>query len=94
MNRRSFLASMLAACAAPAVVRAESIMRIKPVLLPGVDFDTQSWFLNDDELAFEGPISVDSTELSLILRRTFVPKIITEIYSHSPLLNKCIGRVR
>ena len=39
MNRRSFLQTMLAACAAPAIVRAESIMRIKPVLLPGEDFE-------------------------------------------------------
>lgn len=38
MNRRSFLSSMLAACVAPAIVRAESIMRVKPVLLPGIDF--------------------------------------------------------
>jgi hypothetical protein len=30
MNRRSFLASMLAACAAPAIVRADSLMRIVP----------------------------------------------------------------
>lgn len=28
MNRRGFLGAMLAACAAPAIVRAESIMRI------------------------------------------------------------------
>lgn len=33
MDRRGFLTAMLAACAAPALVRAESIMRIKPVLL-------------------------------------------------------------
>lgn len=38
MNRRSFLSTMLAACAAPAIVRAESIMRIKPVLLPWIDY--------------------------------------------------------
>jgi len=31
MNRRDFLGSMLAACAAPAIVRADSLMRIVPV---------------------------------------------------------------
>lgn len=30
MNRRSFLASMFAACTAPAIVRAESLMRVVP----------------------------------------------------------------
>lgn len=30
MNRRNFLTSMLAACAAPAIVRADSLMRIVP----------------------------------------------------------------
>ena len=30
MNRRDFLSAMLAACAAPAIVRADSLMRIVP----------------------------------------------------------------
>lgn len=30
MNRRGFLGSILAACAAPAIVRADSLMRIVP----------------------------------------------------------------
>lgn len=37
MNRRGFLGSILAACAAPAIVRADSLMRIVPldtVILP------------------------------------------------------------
>ncbi len=38
MNRRGFLGAILALGAAPAIVRAESLMRIKPVLLPGDDF--------------------------------------------------------
>ena len=35
MNRRGFLSSILAFGAAPAIVRAESIMRIRPIVLPG-----------------------------------------------------------
>lgn len=31
MNRRGFLGAMLTACAAPAIVRADSLMRIVPV---------------------------------------------------------------
>jgi hypothetical protein len=33
MERRDFLSSMLALCVAPAVVRAENIMRVRPVLV-------------------------------------------------------------
>lgn len=34
MNRRGFLAGILAACAAPAIVRADSLMRIVPMDAP------------------------------------------------------------
>lgn len=37
MNRRGFMSSILALGVAPAIVRAESIMRIKPILLPAAD---------------------------------------------------------
>jgi hypothetical protein len=33
MNRRGFLAGMLAACAAPAIVKASSIMRVVPIVV-------------------------------------------------------------
>lgn len=33
MDRRNFLAAMLAGCAAPAVVKVGSLMRIKPIML-------------------------------------------------------------
>ncbi len=35
IDRRGFLSAILAAGVAPAVVRAESIMRIKPIVVPG-----------------------------------------------------------
>ncbi len=34
MDRRGFLGAMLAACAAPAIVRAGSLMRINPAIVP------------------------------------------------------------
>lgn len=34
MDRRTFLGTMLAACAAPAIVRADSLMRIVPIKAP------------------------------------------------------------
>lgn len=40
MNRRGFLGAILAAAVAPAVVKAESIMRVRPIVLPGeVEFN-------------------------------------------------------
>lgn len=36
MNRRNFLQAMLAACAAPAIVKAENIMRVRPVSEYGI----------------------------------------------------------
>jgi hypothetical protein len=46
MNRRGFLSSILAMGMAPAIVRAESLMRVKQVLLPGEDFNFTSAELN------------------------------------------------
>lgn len=34
MNRRGFLAGLLAACAAPAIVQAANIMRVAPIVVP------------------------------------------------------------
>ena len=46
MNRRGFMSSILALGVAPAIVRAESIMRIKPILLPGEDFGVTTHIAN------------------------------------------------
>lgn len=48
MNRRHFLtglAGILASGVAPAVLPAGSIMRVKPVLLPGIDFHPDAFAL-------------------------------------------------
>lgn len=58
MNKREFLTSMLALGAAPAIVRAGSLMRVKPILLPEEDFDLGLNWLNggvqDDRLYVRG----------------------------------------
>lgn len=43
MNRRSFISSLLAACAAPAIVRAESLMPCRGVLVPGYGARSVVW---------------------------------------------------
>jgi hypothetical protein len=67
MNRRGFLSAMLTACAAPAIVRADSLMRIVPLIESAPtnwiawDFarsadictvTTQTWFTRDTSTYF------------------------------------------
>jgi hypothetical protein len=90
MNRRSFLGAMLAACAAPAIVSASSIMRIKPILLPGEDF----YFKWTDYSGAYGGIdrSVNkwwNGELDQVTQTTrsqFIPKMVAQLCGTSPLL--------
>lgn len=49
MNRRGFLGSILAACAAPAIVRADALMRVVPV-------DTVLFFPVDNPTMYAGCI--------------------------------------
>jgi hypothetical protein len=42
MDRRGFLAGILAACAAPAIVRAGSLMRVNPEILIPIYFGNQA----------------------------------------------------
>lgn len=55
MDRRGFLGAMLAACAAPAVVRAGSLMRINPaIVVPTMEIGRVDGFriiLSDGELS-------------------------------------------
>ena len=55
MNRRGFLGAILAACAAPAVVKASSIMRISP--------DRGIWLLNQDAVMFRDGTVVTGFDL-------------------------------
>lgn len=87
MNRRSFLSAMLVACAAPAIVSASSIMRIKPILLPGEDFDLE-W--TDYSCAYGGIDRSENKwwngELDQITRKAFIPQLVVQLYKTSPLL--------
>lgn len=69
--------SMLALCAAPAIVRADSLMRVIPI---------------DTVLATVGPeedllvrLGRLREELQWITRRAFVPKLVVQLYRESPL---------
>lgn len=57
MDRRGFLAGMLAACAAPAIVRADSLMRIVPreleLLVPNVIVGTGNYLLTPEMITKE-----------------------------------------
>jgi hypothetical protein len=72
MNRRGFMSSILALGAAPAIVRAESLMRI---VLPTFE---ETLAIN----YYERKIVQDIFEIS---RKAFVPGLITQIYKTTPL---------
>jgi hypothetical protein len=80
MNRRGFLAglgaALVAPLAAPAIVRAASLMAISP--LPPVTVEVGTF----NGLAFIG----FTQELAEITRRAFVPKLIPQIYAGSPTI--------
>ena len=58
MDRRSFLGVILAAAVAPAVVRAESIMRVRPIVLPG---DVEFEFFTPELGRYESVRFIEST---------------------------------
>lgn len=86
MNRRGFLASMFAACAAPAIVRADSLMRVVPLQTGTVSIfgrqvplqyapeivtvDPKYWFTRDS-----GFVLLDDTGILRIVYSHHTPRI-------------------
>lgn len=67
MNRRNFLtglAGILASGVAPAVLPAGSIMRVKSVLLPGIDFHPGNVFLTPEQLTREALLVLENCLLT------------------------------
>lgn len=67
MDRRNFLGAMLAACSAPAIVRAESLMQIvvpkQELILPSSSGFSLSWPTAEDSVSLAGyECSVDDGE--------------------------------
>ena len=73
LNRRSFFSGLAAAFAAPAIVRAASIMPVKALILPP-----------EPELII--PISSGLyADLTDMTRAAFVPRLFVQIYRADPL---------
>ncbi len=70
MNRRGFLAGMLAACAAPAIVKASSIMRVVPVVAPPTFSGEMGQFTSirfyEDQMIQGGPAIGEVRAFSLL----------------------------
>lgn len=80
-SRRSFLLGLGATLvAAPAVVRAASLMPVRGVILP-VDWRYAVRAAN-----------VDYEELTAITRKAFVPRLLVQVYESSPLLAELLVR--
>ena len=71
MNRRGFIRGLVAFVAAPAIVRVTSLMPVRA-------------FIDDGTLmpAYGGIYG----ELTAVVRRAFIPRVIVQIYTASPLL--------
>jgi hypothetical protein len=84
MDRRGFLSSILALGAAPAIVRAGSLMKVKPILLPGEDFTFTSQdltltleefserYLKPTQVAVAREIKNDLLSPSIITRKSLL----------------------
>ena len=69
---------------APAIVRADSLMRLVPIDTGIITLDHEI-ILGTEPVSFIGTEFLD--ELSLITRRVFVPKMVMQVYKESPMLH-------
>jgi hypothetical protein len=78
-SRRSFLRGLGATLiAAPAVVRAASLMPVRGIV--------QDW------RPVVRASSIDYAELAAVTRRAFVPRLLVQVYESSPLLAEMLRR--
>ncbi len=86
MNRRGFLGAILAAGVAPAVVRAESLMKWtrapSGLFLSGTEIEFIDWNI---ELHTE-TISFIGMELLEVTLRSFTPRLVASLYKQAPIL--------
>ena len=66
MNRRGFLGSIIAACAAPAIVRADALMRVVPINTTMYGYDFR---ITDGHILM---VQFDMSETGLIYAKDFV----------------------
>lgn len=101
MNRRGFLGSILALGAAPAIVRADSLMRIVPVDTDVLQFKQYEWTTDYLDISIDNVLTdapyrqvikpVDGEDLSAMMARVFRerrPEIIRNIAQRNALLRQ------
>ena len=81
IHRRTFLQGMFSALAAPAIVRAASLMPVK-ALVPQAELVLPA--------AFERELSALQNELAAITRRAFVPRLYVDLYRADPILAQLV----
>ena len=105
MNRRGFLGSILALGAAPAIVKASSLMKVPaPVGRESAVLDLLVRRMKEAGDMFEDPLANEvfghpsgfydskvAHELNEIVRRAFVPKLAESIYNTGPLTQKLVN---
>ena len=84
-DRRGFLKAMLAACAAPAIVRAGSLMRVNPaIVVPESNLVTWK-FLNYDDAVF----NLLAARIAVAERQN-VDSIAFDMYNSTPATSRLI----
>jgi hypothetical protein len=78
VSRRLFLGHLFAACAAPAIVRAASIMPVHAV----VELDLDSILVARNPYWQQG----FADELAAITRKAFLPRLSVQILQNTPLM--------
>jgi hypothetical protein len=81
VSRRLFLGHLFAACAAPAIVRAGSLMPVKA--LDPILFSRNPWWTSHLVLGDEC-----SDELIAAARKAFLPSLQVQIYKSTPLMRE------
>lgn len=88
LDRRGFLGGLFSAFAAPAIVRAASIMPVK-VMPTLADLETEL----QAEMELVSPVGLNA-ELADIVRRAFVPRLYVQIYQASPAIAQLMHDAR
>jgi len=85
LTRRSVLGGVLGLLAAPAIVRASSLMPVR-MWLDDAPFDWSGFYSLILPGAGEAYVPFDWSESAAIIRKAFIPQLFVHLYRESPVL--------
>jgi hypothetical protein len=85
-SRRGFLVGLGASLvAAPAIVRASSLMPVRAIKIPT---EQEIWLFGE-----QPGLSPNAVEMTNLIRQTFLPRLAVQLYQELPLLSE-LERIR